>query len=214
MRPVGRMVLEPQPGQLLRRDRAGRVLHGAHRPGHRLQQRPAAAGPHPLVRRHADHAARRAELPRDPDQRAGRAGAQQPARRHASPGDPARPRRLRAELARRRLPVPGRHARLRLVPAAGDGRQGARQAREVRRPLHAGARCSASSQTPSREEAHRRRVPLRADQGRRRRRSASAWSRCSPTSTASSRSGVADGLGIAVPAAAAARARDAGRRPR
>ena len=52
-----------------------------------------------------------AELPRDPDQRAARAGAQQPARRHAPPGDPPRPRRLRAELARRRLPVPGRRAR-------------------------------------------------------------------------------------------------------
>ena len=51
------------------------------------------------------------ELPRDPDQRAGRAGAQQPARRHASPGDPSRPRGLRAELARRRLSVPGRRAR-------------------------------------------------------------------------------------------------------
>ena len=53
----------------------------------------------------------RAELPRDSDQRAGRAGAQQPARRHASPGDQPRPRRLRAELARRRLPVPGRARR-------------------------------------------------------------------------------------------------------
>ena len=31
VRPVGRMVLEPQPRQLLRRDRAGRVLHRAHR---------------------------------------------------------------------------------------------------------------------------------------------------------------------------------------
>ena len=31
MQPVGRMVLNRNPGQLLRRDRAGRVLHGAHR---------------------------------------------------------------------------------------------------------------------------------------------------------------------------------------
>ena len=89
---------------------------------------------------HADLAARRAELPRDPDQRAGRAGAQQPARRHAPPGDPPRPRRLRAELARRRLSVPGRRGGLRLVPASavGAGAQGPRQGGAVRRPLHAG----------------------------------------------------------------------------
>ena len=52
-----------------------------------------------------------AELPRDPDQRADRGGAQQPARRHAPPGDQPRPRLLRAELARRRLSVPGRRGR-------------------------------------------------------------------------------------------------------
>ena len=109
--PVGRMVLDRNPDNFFAGDRAGRVLHGAHGPGHRLQQRSAAGRAHPLLRRHADLAARRAELPRDPDQLAARAGAQQPARRHASPGDPARPGRLRAELARRRLPVPGRRAR-------------------------------------------------------------------------------------------------------
>ncbi len=51
---------EPQSRQLLRRDRAGRVLHGAHRAGPRLQQRSAARRPHPFVRRYADLAARRA----------------------------------------------------------------------------------------------------------------------------------------------------------
>ena len=50
---------EPQPGQLLRRDRAGRVLRRARRAGHRLLQRSAARRPHPLLRRHADLAARR-----------------------------------------------------------------------------------------------------------------------------------------------------------
>ena len=50
---------EPQPRQLLRRDRAGRVLRRARRAGHRLHQRSAARRPHPLVRRHADLAARR-----------------------------------------------------------------------------------------------------------------------------------------------------------
>ena len=99
---------QPQPRQLLRRDRAGGLLHGAHRPRHRLQQRSAAGRPHPFVRGYADHAAGRPELPRDPDQRAARAGAQQPARRHAPAGDPSRPRVVRAQLARRRLSVPGR----------------------------------------------------------------------------------------------------------
>ena len=129
---------EPQSGQLLRRDRAGRVLHCAHRAGHRLLERSAARRAHPLVRRHADLEARRTELPRDPDQRADRAGPQQPARRHASAGDPSRARRLRAELAWRGLPVPGRRRRLHVVSPAGAGRQGARQAGEVRRSLHAG----------------------------------------------------------------------------
>ena len=50
---------EPESRQLLRRDRAGGVLHGACRAGHRLQQRPAAGRPHPLVRGHADLAPRR-----------------------------------------------------------------------------------------------------------------------------------------------------------
>ena len=48
-----------------------------------------------------------------------RAGAQQPARRHAPAGHSSRPRGLRAELARRRLPVPGRLRRLHVLPAAG-----------------------------------------------------------------------------------------------
>jgi catalase len=51
--PVGRHGARPQPRQLLRRDRAGGLLHGAHRAGHRLHQRPAARRAHPLLRRHA-----------------------------------------------------------------------------------------------------------------------------------------------------------------
>ena len=107
--PVGPDGAEPQPRQLLRRDRAGGVLHRARRARASTSRNdPLLAGPHPLVHRHPDLAPGRAELPRDPDQRAGRAGPQQPARRHAPAGHPPRPRRLRAELARRRLPVPGR----------------------------------------------------------------------------------------------------------
>ena len=60
----------PLAGQLLRRDRAGRVLPGQHRARHRLLQRPAAAGPAVLLPRHAALAAGLAELPPAPDQRA------------------------------------------------------------------------------------------------------------------------------------------------
>ncbi len=155
---------QPQSGQFLRRDRAGRLLHGAHRAGPRLQQRSAACGPHPLVRRHADHAPRRTELPRDPDQRTGRAGPQQPARRHASAGDQSRARGVRAELARGRLPVPGGRSRLHFLPAAVERGQGARPAGEVRRPLHAGE--AVLPQPDARGAgAHHRGAPLRADDG-------------------------------------------------
>ncbi len=156
---------EPQPRQLLRRDRAGRVLRGARGAGHRLQQRPAAGGAHPLVRRHADHAPRRPELSRDPDQRVGRAGAQQPARRLSPAGHQPRARRVRAELAGGRLPVPGgARGRLHVVPRADRRRQGARQPREVRRPLHAG---DAVLEQPDahRTAAHPAWLPVRADQG-------------------------------------------------
>ena len=44
---------EPQPRQLLRRDRAGGVLHRQCHPRHRLLQRSAVGRPHPLVPRHA-----------------------------------------------------------------------------------------------------------------------------------------------------------------
>ena len=44
VRPVGQHGAQPQPGQLLRRDRAGRLPPRQRRAGHRLHQRPAAAG--------------------------------------------------------------------------------------------------------------------------------------------------------------------------
>ena len=43
---------QPQPGQLLRRDGAGRLPSRPRRPGHRLHQRSAAAGPALLLHRH------------------------------------------------------------------------------------------------------------------------------------------------------------------
>ena len=50
----------PHGRQLLRRDRAGGVLHPERRPRHRLHQRPAAAGPQLLLPRHPAQAPRRA----------------------------------------------------------------------------------------------------------------------------------------------------------
>ena len=116
--PVGKLVLEPQPRQLLRRDRAGRLLRRARRPGHRLLQRSAARRTDPLLRRYADLATGWAELPRDSHQCPDRAGAQQPARRHAPPGHPPRPRVVRAEFAGWRMSISSRCRGLRLVPGA------------------------------------------------------------------------------------------------
>ena len=166
--PIGRMVLNRNPDNFFAETEQVAFCTAHIVPGHRLQQRSAARRPHPFLRRHADHAAGRPELPRDPDQRAGRAGAQQPARRHASAGDPARARGVRAELARRRLPVPGRHEGVHVVSAADGRAQGARQAGEVRRALQPG---DAVLEQPERrrEAAHHQRVPLRAHE------SADAW---------------------------------------
>ena len=59
---------QPQPDQLLRRGRAGRVPRRSPRPGHRRGRRPADAGPAVQLPRHAAHPARRPELRADPDQ--------------------------------------------------------------------------------------------------------------------------------------------------
>ncbi|MNQ99499.1 hypothetical protein D3C85_1152370 [compost metagenome] len=53
---------EPQPGQLLRRNRAGGVSPRPHPAGHGFHQRSAAAGAAVLVHRYPAHAARRAEF--------------------------------------------------------------------------------------------------------------------------------------------------------
>ena len=76
---IGKMVLNRNAGQLLRRDRAGRVPSRPRRAGHRFHQRSAAAGPPVLLHRHAAPAARRAELPRAGDQSAALPDAQLPA---------------------------------------------------------------------------------------------------------------------------------------
>ena len=59
--PLARTTSSPRPSRS--------AFHpGQPRAGHRLHRRSAAAGPALLVHRHAAHAPRRAELPRDPDQ--------------------------------------------------------------------------------------------------------------------------------------------------
>ena len=160
--PVGQAGAESQSRQLLCRDRASRLLRRARRAGHRLFERSAPRRPDSFVCRHADLTAWRAELSRDPDQRADRAGPQQPARRDASPGDPSRPRLVRAELARWWLSVSGRGGGIRLLPGAARRRrsQGSRQGGAFRRPLHAG---DAVLEQPDgcREAAHHQRVSFR-----------------------------------------------------
>ena len=136
--PVGRMVLNRNPDNFFAETE--QVAFGVQNlvPGIDFSNDPLLAG---RIHSYFDTqllAAGRPELPRDPHQRADRAGAQQPARRHPSPGHSPGPRGLRAQLARRRLPVPDGDARVHELPRAHRGRQGAREAGEVRRPLFAG----------------------------------------------------------------------------
>ncbi len=77
----------PLAGQLLRRDRAGGFLPGQRATGHRLQQRPAAAGAPVLLPGHPAAAPGRPELPPDPGECAQVPVCQSSARRpHADAG--------------------------------------------------------------------------------------------------------------------------------
>ena len=165
--PVGKLVLNRNPDNFFAETEQVAFCTAHVVPGHRLHQRSAARGTDPLVRRHADLASRRAELSRDSDQRAGRAGAQQPARRHAPPGDQSRPgrptsRTRSAAAARSRPARPAScRSRSRWQPDAHKvrGKAGA-----VRRSLHAG---DAVLEQPDadREDAHHQRLPVRAVAG-------------------------------------------------
>ena len=95
----------PDSGQLLRRDRAGRVLHPEHRARHRLHQRPAAAGPELLLPRHSGDAAGRPELHPPAGQRAQVPHRALPAGRPHGHDERARPGQLRAELPRPARPA-------------------------------------------------------------------------------------------------------------
>ena len=109
-RPAG---ARPDGRQLLRRDRAGRVLHPERRARHRLHQRPAAAGAQLLLPRHAAEAAGRPELHAPADQRAEVPRRPLPAGRAHGDAQPGGARQLRAELAG---PAPTRAPR-----GPGDG---------------------------------------------------------------------------------------------
>ena len=158
---------EPQPRQLLRRDRAGGVLHGARRAGHRLQQRSAAgraASTPTSTRRSRGSAARTSTRSRS-------------TRRSPQVHNNQRDGMHRQAIHRGRVAYepnslgggcPFQAGTAGFVsfpePMRARGAQGARQARDVRRSLHAG---DALLEQPDRgrEGAHRQRVPLRAVDG-------------------------------------------------
>ena len=205
VRSVGRLVLDRVRRQLLRRDRAGRLLHAERRAGHRLHQRPAAAGPQLLLPRHPAQAARQAQLHADPDQRAAAARSRTSSAtgtcRSSRPGGA---RQLRAQHAGGDERGPrddadnGLHA-----PCRGRGGRRRRGASGRRPSPTTTARRGSStiSQTDGRAGAHRRGVRLRARQGASCRRSARAWSRNLRNVDEDLAQAVADELGMPLPEA-------------
>ena len=176
--PVGKLVLNRNPDNFFAETEQVAFCTAHVVPGHRLHQRSAAGGTDPLLRRHPDLASRRPEFPRDSDQRADRPGPQQPTRRHAPSGDQSRPRRLRAELARRRLPVPGRRGR---ASCRFRSRWSPRRTRSAARPSGSPIttprrRCSGTARRRSRRRTSS--TPSASScRGCRRRRCASGWCR-------------------------------------
>ncbi len=148
----------PGGGQLLRRDRAGRVLHAEHRARHRLHQRPAAAGPELLLPRHPAQAAGQPELHPPARQRAQVPHRALPAGRPHGHDEPARPGQLRAELLGPARPArgPGRRASAptptaratRPAPSGGCGPK-ASPTTTARRASSSSARPTSSSSTSS-----------------------------------------------------------------
>ena len=169
--PIGRMVLNRNPDNFFAETEQVAFCTAHIVPGLDFSNDPLLAG---RIHSYVDTQISRLGGPNFheiPINASGRAGPQQPARRHASPSHPAGPRRVRAELARRRLSVPGRRGRVHVVSRADRGRQGSRQAGEVRGALQPG---DAVLEQPDRrrEGAHRPRVSLRAHQGADARRAA------------------------------------------
>ena len=107
---------QPQPGELLRADRAGGVLAGQHRAGHRHQPRQDADGAR-LLLPGCSALPRRHQLQRAAGERAGRPGAQLLAGRRDPPRLQARRRRRSTRRTRPAAPSPTRRAP---EPAAGS----------------------------------------------------------------------------------------------
>ena len=135
----GSMVLNRNPGQLLRRDRAGRVLHGAHRARHRLHATircSPGASIRTSTRRSrgsADRTSTRFRSTRRSRRCTTTSATACTGRRSIAGASPTSPTRSAAAVRFRRA----RRASCRF-PSRSQERQGARQAGEVRRPLHAG----------------------------------------------------------------------------
>ena len=156
----------PQPHQLLRRDRAGGVLHRPHPARPRVHRRPAAPGPQLLLPRHPADPPGRAQLRPAADQPAPLAGAHHPARRLRPAGHPRGPGAVQPQLGGRRVPVHRRRGGLRVGAPPGGGHQGAgaggrARPRVVRRPLHPG-HAVLEQHDVARARPHRRRLLLRA----------------------------------------------------
>ena len=164
-RPAG---ARPRGRQLLRRDRAGRVLHAEHRARHRLHQRPAAAGPQLLLSRHAAEAARQPQLHLSADQRAEDARSTTSSRTATWPFVNPKGRANYepnswggAAGGPREAPDIGFTS----FPAEEQGDEAAHPGGDLRRPLQPGAAVLPEPDA-GRADPHRRRLHLRAEQGR------------------------------------------------
>ena len=148
-------------------------------PGHRLHQRSAAAGPQLLLPRHAAQAARRPELHPPADQRAevpvrttsSRTATWRCTTRRAGPTTSRTPGAARRRPAR----GPGRRAS-RSFPRGDRGPEAARPLGDASPTTTARRGSSTSARPPIEQTPHRRRLRLRAEQGRDARRSAPGWS--------------------------------------
>ena len=154
--PIGRMVLDRTVDNFFAETEQVAFCTQNVVPGHRLHQRPAAAGPQLLVPRHAAQAARRPELHAPPDQRPEVPGRPLPAGRAHGDDEPGRARQLRAELVRPGRPRaprgPDRRAS-QSFPRAERGHQAAR-ARRRRSPTTTARPGSSTSARPPIEQTH------------------------------------------------------------
>ena len=185
-RPAG---ARPLRRQLLRRDRAGRVLHQNIVPGIDFTNDPLLQGRNfsyldtQLKRLGSPNFTHLpVNAPRCPF-------APLPAGRPHGDAQPEGPGELRAELlgrataARARIPQRG----FRTLPGRGGRRASCASAARLRRPLQPGAAVLRQPDRRSSRSTSRDALRLRAQQGRDARRSARAWSRTCSTSTRSLR---------------------------